>query len=281
VAAGFGVWEEDTTATGQGGHRVRRYVPCPTHDTSDTCSDEDGTNGRDGSRGASDTRSDTPRIATAEPSHNPSEDKEFQAESVTGGESSVGSVMRRTGADAVSDPAEEVSGTRASVGRECQAPGYRWVMGAAELDARLPRELHGRVVSPATLMGNWTSGGYPWLASWLLSPTRLNSHLPPDISADTMGRLALIYLDRAGEIDRGPGCVCEQCGLHRPIHVKPPVSQWRLAPGCLPADRPLRYDLPEFFDRCPNCGDEAWMWEHRTQDRNYPRRDRAVGELGP
>lgn len=86
-----------------------------------------------------------------------------------------------------------------------------------------------------------------------------------------MGRLLLARLDEADKCD-GHEAVCLRCGLQYPRHKHPPMSEWRLAPGCSPNDRPLRYDLPHFFehDGCPACGASSkadeMNWSHLMPD---------------
>lgn len=78
--------------------------------------------------------------------------------------------------------------------------------------------------------------------------------LPECLTEGVMRWLILVNLDQADKID-SYYAVCLRCGLLYPMHKSPPLSEWKLAPGCLPDERPLRYDLPHFFDHdgCPAC----------------------------
>jgi hypothetical protein len=66
--------------------------------------------------------------------------------------------------------------------------------------------------------------------------------------------------------------VCLHYGLQYPMHDWAPESEWRLAPGCKPTDKPLCYDLPQFFDHdgCPACGASSTVghmnWAHLIGD---------------
>src|SRR5262249_25175992 len=81
----------------------------------------------------------------------------------------------------------------------------------------------------------------------------------------------LIRLDEADRCEPWEA-VCLRCGLEYPMHKSPPLDQWRLAPGCSPDERPLRYDLPHFFDHdgCPACGASSkageMNWAHLMPD---------------
>jgi hypothetical protein len=85
------------------------------------------------------------------------------------------------------------------------------------------------------------------------------------LSAVVMRRLVLIRLEEADRCD-SLEAVCLGCGLQYPQHKRPPLSPWRLPPGCSPDDRPLGYDLPHFFEHegCPACGASC-----RTGDMNW------------
>src|SRR5262245_66499216 len=83
-----------------------------------------------------------------------------------------------------------------------------------------------------------------------------------------MRQLVQIFLDRPDHIEGG--MTCAACGLQRPIHKYPPFSEWKLVPGCHPDERPLRYDLPEFFPSCPACGCTEWDWPQFSQKEPRP-----------
>jgi hypothetical protein len=123
----------------------------------------------------------------------------------------------------------------------------------------VPADLRGPVLTGNGLRGDRTSGG-GWLDSWLLTIARIDSRLPPDLAPDVLAVVVRVYLDRPADV--GSATACTSCGLLVPDHKWPPLESWRLAPGCLPTDKPLRYDLPRFFDACPHChGADAGGWQ--------------------
>jgi len=124
---------------------------------------------------------------------------------------------------------------------------HRWPVVVRTFLGQMPRDLRIRAINPGALIGNRAFGGSPWVADWLSSPVRLDSRLPPDLSPGTVARVASAYLDRPEDVDTYS--VCDGCGLRLPHHRYPPLGEWRLAAGCRPTDRPLRYDRPESFDR--------------------------------
>jgi hypothetical protein len=81
------------------------------------------------------------------------------------------------------------------------------------------------------------------LWDWLHDLLRGRSRLPEGLTEEVMRRLVLIRLDEADRCEPWEA-VCLRCGLQYPRHKSPPLSEWRLAPGCSPDERPLHYDLP-------------------------------------
>jgi hypothetical protein len=93
------------------------------------------------------------------------------------------------------------------------------------------------------------------------------SVIPAAVTDATMRGLLTIYLDRPAEIDTPfSSATCDACGLERPVQKQPPWQTWKLLPGKTHDSPPPRYDLPEFYDRCPHCGERhwggRWTWTH-------------------
>ncbi|HYT87629.1 MAG TPA: hypothetical protein VEL76_02815 [Gemmataceae bacterium] len=109
------------------------------------------------------------------------------------------------------------------------------------------------------------------LWDWLKNIVRGRSRLPDCLTPEVMRRLVLIRLEEADRCESWEA-VCLRCGLQYPMHKSPSLSEWRLAPGCSAAERPLRYDLPHFFDHdgCPACGASSKVgemnWAHLIED---------------
>jgi hypothetical protein len=109
------------------------------------------------------------------------------------------------------------------------------------------------------------------LWGWIRDLIRGRSRLPECLTEEVMRRLVLVRLDEADRCQPWEA-VCLRCGLQYPMHKYPPLSEWKLALGCSPDERPLRYNLPHFFDRdgCPACGassDAGEMnWAHLMDD---------------
>jgi len=162
---------------------------------------------------------------------------------------------------------------------ESKAEERRWPAVLALFFERLPSELRASVAVSKALTDDGPRGN-PWLRRWLMEVVGLRSRIPPDISFAVMGELTDLYTHRGEEID-SYFPVCDGCGLRRPAHRHPPLSEWKLLPGRTPlVGEPPWYDLPEFFDSCPHCGTKEWMWESRTEERDYPWRALATVELG-
>jgi hypothetical protein len=112
------------------------------------------------------------------------------------------------------------------------------------------------------------------LWDWLDSIYRGRSRLPEGLTREVMRRLVLIRLDEADRCEPWEA-VCLHCGLQYPKHKSPPLSEWKLLPGCSPDERPLRYDLPHFFDHdsCPACGASSkagdMNWAHLMEDGHW------------
>jgi hypothetical protein len=134
----------------------------------------------------------------------------------------------------------------------------------------LPADLEDRV---ATALEDRNCPLWRWLRDMFCG----RSQIPEGLSTDVMRRLVLIRLDEADKCDSFEA-VCLRCGLQYPKHKSPPLRDWKLAPGCSPEGRPLRYDLPHFFDHdgCPACGASSkageMNWAHLIEDGYWTRR---------
>jgi hypothetical protein len=144
----------------------------------------------------------------------------------------------------------------------------RWEDTLARFIEVLPEDLHDRVESVLR------DERCP-LWRWLEDACRGRSRLPECLTEEVMRRLVLIRLDEVDKCEPWEA-VCLRCGLQYPMHKTPPLSAWKLAPGCSPDERPLRYDLPRFFDHdgCPACGASSrageMNWAHLMQDGYWP-----------
>ena len=140
----------------------------------------------------------------------------------------------------------------------------RWEEALNRFEAVLPEDLLDRVALALE------DERCP-LWDWLDDIVRGRCRLPECLTKEVMRRLVLIRLDEADKCDSFEA-VCLRCGLQYPRHKSPPLSEWRLAPGCSPDERPLRYDLPHFFDHdgCPACGASSragsMNWSHLIED---------------
>ena len=140
----------------------------------------------------------------------------------------------------------------------------RWEETLDRFGAALPVDLTDRVV--AALQDKRCP-----LWRWIEDVFRGRSRLPECLTEAVMRRLVLIRLDEADKCEGSEG-VCLRCGLQYPMHKRPPLHQWRLAPGCSPDERPLRYEPPRFFehDGCPACGASSkageMNWAHLIED---------------
>jgi hypothetical protein len=138
------------------------------------------------------------------------------------------------------------------------AERQRWEETLHRFGEALPEDLWDRVAAALE------DGSCP-LWDWIKNISRGRSRLPECLTEEVMRRLVLIRLDEADKCDSFEA-VCLRCGLQYPMHKYPPLSEWKLAPGCSPGEQPLRYDLPRFFDHdgCPACaasstaGDMNW-----------------------
>src|SRR5262249_51043621 len=128
------------------------------------------------------------------------------------------------------------------------AERLRWEETLARFAEVLPEDLSERVRTAL-------QDDHCPLWRWLDSIDRGRSRLPEGLTEGVMRRLVLIRLDEADRCESWEA-VCLRCGLQYPRHKALPLSEWRLAPGCSPDERPLRYDLPRLFDHdgCPACG---------------------------
>jgi hypothetical protein len=118
---------------------------------------------------------------------------------------------------------------------------------------------------------------------WLRDICRGRSRLPECLTEDVMRRLVLVRLDEADRCEPWEA-VCLRCGLQYPMHKTPPLSEWRPAPGRSPDGRPLRYELPRFFERdgCPACGASSktgeMNWAHLMEDGYWTADERGGSE---
>jgi hypothetical protein len=140
----------------------------------------------------------------------------------------------------------------------------RWEEVVACFGRLLPEDLCDRVVAALQ------DGRCP-LWGWLDNLARGRSRLPECLPEGVMRRLVLIRLDEADRCEPWEA-VCLRCGLQYPVPKHPLLSEWRLAPGCSPEERPLHYDLPRLFDHggCPACGASSRVgemnWAHLVED---------------
>jgi hypothetical protein len=136
-----------------------------------------------------------------------------------------------------------------------------------DFDALIPDDLRDRV---AAELKDERCLLWPWIEDVV----RGRSRLPECLNEEIMRQLVLTRLDEADRCN-GFEAVCLRCGLQYPMHKRPPLSEWRLAPGCSPDERPLRYDLPHFFDHdgCPACGATSnageMQWAHLMPDGHW------------
>jgi hypothetical protein len=139
-----------------------------------------------------------------------------------------------------------------------------WPAALADLLTAVPADLRPAVLTNLAerLEGGRADGSFGHtLDDWLRNLAVGRSRLPDGLSEGAMRRLLGIYWDRAAEIDQH-SVRCDGCGLERPMHRSPPVSEWRLLPGKTHDSPHPRYDLPEFFAACPHCGEASWGWTH-------------------
>jgi hypothetical protein len=141
----------------------------------------------------------------------------------------------------------------------------------------VPQDLRSAVAKPEAFKG--TPPQRAWVSDWLWSVVRFRSRIPADLSPETMRRLVEVYIHQLDEVESGSLPVCTACGLRRPHRKCPLLSELQLRPGGVPGT-PGAYLLPEFFDRCPHCGDRDMMWESRIDEKPYPWQDLAATELG-
>lgn len=144
------------------------------------------------------------------------------------------------------------------------AEQQRWKETLKRFAEMIPDDLLDRVVAVLE-----DEGCRLW--DWIRDVFRGRSRLPECLTEDVLRRLVLIRLDEADKCNSSEA-VCLHCGLQYPMHKYPPLSEWKLAPGCSPDERPLRYDLPHFFehDGCPACGASSKAgdanWAHLIED---------------
>jgi hypothetical protein len=144
------------------------------------------------------------------------------------------------------------------------AERQRWEETLNRFGMALPGDLRDRVIGA---LGD--RGCLLW--GWIGNLVRGRCRLPECLTEDVMRALVLILLDEAERCNSFQA-VCLRCGLQYPTHKPPPLSEWKLAPGCSPDERPLRYDLPHFFehDGCPACGASSkageMNWAHLMGD---------------
>lgn len=139
---------------------------------------------------------------------------------------------------------------------------------------QLPVDL--RAIVARTAFPDENFEGERWAADWCQSAASLDSRIPEELKPEVMESLVAIYQDQADKID---GCeVCCSCGLRRPRHRMPPLTEWRAVPdinrGVLP-----KYILPRFFESCPACGSTEKVWEGHSHEQPYPWRAQAAYEL--
>jgi hypothetical protein len=121
-----------------------------------------------------------------------------------------------------------------------------------------------QVVGASEQVGDLFEGPF---GTWRLHLSRGWCRLP-ELTPEVGKELLLAWL--SPEVDGG--MVCRQCGLEYPKHRHPPISDWRVLPGKIPLQGPPPwYDLPEFFQTCPNCGASRFEmdWPHLMRDKYY------------
>jgi hypothetical protein len=128
----------------------------------------------------------------------------------------------------------------------------------------LTDEQQEQILGGMEQIGRDTTGPYNrWLNDLLEGRCRL-----PKLSPEACKALLLAWL--SPEVDGA--MVCNQCGLEYPRHRAPSMSEWKVLPGKIPLQGPPPwYDLPEFFQTCPNCGDSRFNmdWPHLIRDKYY------------
>jgi hypothetical protein len=155
----------------------------------------------------------------------------------------------------------------------------RWEETLRHFGEMIPEDLWDRVRAALEDRGCLLWG-------WIEDVFRGRSRLPECMTQEVMRRLVLIRLDEADKCEPYEA-VCLRCGLQYPIHRCPPISEWKLAPGCSPDERPLRYDLPHFFDHdgCPACGASSKVgdmnWAHLIGDGYWFAVDRPAVDVPP
>jgi len=114
-------------------------------------------------------------------------------------------------------------------------------------------------------MCEWFKGPFGgWTHDLYLGRCRM-----PELSPETIKAVLLAWLSPEAD----GGMVCRGCGLEYPRHRSPPMNQWRVLPGKIPLQGPPPwYDLPEFFQACPNCGTSRFEidWPHLVPDTERP-----------
>jgi hypothetical protein len=137
----------------------------------------------------------------------------------------------------------------------------RWPEALVLFLDRTPPEWRGRVLTSGALWGRDADGGEGWLARWLRDVSQLRARLPADLDPAVMAALLSVYVDRSAERDSFfSRQLCVRCGLTRPAHKRPPLTEWRLLPGRQwGVGPPPWYDLPAFFPACPHC--QEWQIE--------------------
>src|SRR5262245_22296447 len=166
--------------------------------------------------------------------------------------------------DRLEEQVEQAQQAREQEADREAAERRRWEGALDRFGAALPEDVWDRVAAAL-------EDPFCPLWHWIEDISRGRSRLPECLTEDVMRRLVLIRLDEADRCEPFEA-VCLRCGLQYPMHESPPLSQWKLAPGCSPDERPLRYDLPHFFehDGCPACGASSkageMNWAHLIGD---------------
>ena len=158
----------------------------------------------------------------------------------------------------------------------------RWEETLSRFEALLPNDLLDRVA--VALQDDQAGDEIREFREYERCPVRLwiedvyrgRSRLPECLTEAVMRQLVLTRLDEGDRCSDFDG-VCLRCGLQYPMCKLPPISEWRLAPGCSRDEKPLRYDLPHFFDHdgCPACGASSkageMTWVHLIEDGFWTR----------
>jgi hypothetical protein len=132
---------------------------------------------------------------------------------------------------------------------------------------RLLTEEQARSVEEA--LRQWVDARWGPYARWFRELLGGRCRLP-ELAPATMKELLLVWLS--------PDCddftsVCRRCGLLFPRKRSSPWKEWKLLPGKVPlVGPPPWYDVPVFFESCPECGASTndMDWSHLIDGVHRP-----------